>query len=191
MTNFDTDHLAGLIDAGIPVVSIQSQYSMFDRRPEKRQLQYCREHGVAMFCYGTLSGGFLSEKYLGRGDFRPETRSQVKYMQVIEDTLGLEGMQALLKLLKTVADAHGASISNVATRFILQQAGVAAAIVGVRNSRHVADNAKLFEFELTDEETAAIRALLDRYPVLEGDPYTLERTSPRYMGIIKMKLNGE
>ena len=191
VTNFDTDHLAGLIDAGIPVVSIQSQYSMFDRRPEKRQLQYCREHGIAMFCYGTLSGGFLSEKYLGRADFRPETRSQVKYMQVIEDTLGLDGMQALLAQLKAVADAHGASVSNVATRYILQQAGVAAAIVGVRNSRHVADNARLFEFELTEGEMAGIRALLDRYPVLEGDPYTLERTSPRYMGIIKMKLNGE
>ena len=191
VTNFDTEHLAALVDAGIPVASIQTQYSMFDRRPERGQLAYCREHGIAMFCYGTLSGGFLSEKYLGRRDFAPETRSQVKYMQVIEDSLGLEGMQALLALLKRVADHHGASISNVATRYILQQPGVAAAIVGVRNSRHVSDNDRLFEFELSPDELSSIRALLDRYPVLEGDPYTLERTSPRYRGIIKMKLNGE
>ena len=191
VTNFDTDHLAALVEAGIPVMSIQTQYSMFDRRPERRQLDYCRRNGIAMFCYGTLSGGYLSGKYLGRGDFTPETRSQVKYMQVIEDSLGLEGMQALLQLLKQIADGHGASVSNVATRYILQQPGVAAAIVGVRNSRHVADNAKLFEFELTGDELTAIRALLNRYPVLEGDPYTLERESPRYRGIIKMKLNGE
>ena len=191
VTNFDTEHLAALVNAGIPVVSIQTQYSMFDRRPERGQLRYCREHGIAMFCYGTLSGGFLSEKYLGRAGFAPETRSQVKYMQVIEDTLGLEGMQELLRLLKTVGDAHGVSVSNVATRYILQQPGVAAAIVGVRNSRHVADNDRLFEFRLSEAELASIRALLDRYPVLEGDPYTLERTSPRYRGIIKMKLNGE
>lgn len=191
VTNFDTEHLAALVDAGIPVVSIQSQYSMFDRRPERAQLAYCRAHGIAMFCYGTLSGGFLSEKYLGRGDFTPETRSQVKYMQVIEDSLGLEGMQRLLSLLRQIGQAHGASISNVATRYILQQEGVAAAIVGVRNSRHVADNDRLFEFELTEDELQAIRALLDSYPALEGDCYTLERTSPRYRGIIKMKLNGE
>ena len=191
LTNFDTDRLAALVDAGIPVASIQTQYSMFDRRGEKRQLGYCREHGIAMFCYGTLSGGFLSEKYLGRTGFAPETRSQVKYMQVIEDTLGMDGLQALLRLLKRIGDAHGAGISNVATRYILQQEGVAAAIVGVRNSRHVADNARLFEFELTPSEMAEIRSLLDCYPVLEGDPYTLERTSPRYRGIIKMKLNGE
>ena len=179
------------MDAGIPVVSIQTQYSMFDRRAERGQLAYCREHGIAMFCYGTLSGGFLSEKYLGREDFEPETRSQVKYLQVIEDSLGLAGMQQLLALLKKIGDGHGVSVSNVATRYILQQEGVAAAIVGVRNSRHVADNDRLFEFELTPSELADIRQLLDRYPTLEGDPYTLERTSPRYRGIIKMKLNGE
>ncbi len=191
VTNFDTEHLAALVEAGIPVVSIQTQYSLFDRRPERRQLAYCREHGIAMFCYGTLSGGFLSEKYLGRADFTPETRSQVKYMQVIEDSLGLEGMQRLLDLLKRIGEGHGVSVSNVATRYILQQPGVAAAIVGVRNSRHVQDNDRLFAFELSEAETASIRALLDEYPTLEGDPYTLERTSPRYRGIIKMKLNGE
>lgn len=191
VTNFDTDHLSELVEAGIPVKSIQAQYSMFDRRVEARQLPYCRKNGIAMFCYGTLSGGYISEKYLGRDAFVPETRSQVKYMQVIEDSLGLGGMQEMLKLLKDIGDGHGASVSNVATRYILQQPGVAAAIVGVRNSRHVDDNARLFEFELTAGECAAIRALLDRYPTLEGEPYTLERTSPRYLGIIKMKLNGE
>jgi crossover junction endodeoxyribonuclease RuvC len=104
VTNFDTGHLAALVAAGVPVASIQTQYSMFDRRPERAQLDYCRAHGIAMFCYGTLSGGFLSEKYLGRADFTPETRSQVKYMQVIEDSLGLEGMQRLLALLKQIGE---------------------------------------------------------------------------------------
>ena len=45
--------------------------------------------------------------------------------------------------------------------------------------------------KLYEDLIAAIRALLDEYPSLPGDPYTLERTSPRYRGIIKMKLNGE
>ena len=191
LTNFDTDHLAEIVEAGIPVVSIQSQYSLFDNRPEKRQLDYCRAHGIAMFCYGTLSGGFLSEKYLGAPGFSHETRSQVKYQQIIEDTLGWEGLQRLLKLLKDIGDAHGVSASNVATRYILEQPGVAAAIVGVRNSRHVDQNARLFTFELSDAERAAIRALRGEYPSLEGDCYWLERNSARYKGIIRMKENGE
>ncbi len=191
VTNFDTEHLAALKDAGIPVVSIQAQYSLFDRRVEKNQLPYCREHGVAMFCYGTLSGGYLSGKYLGRADLSAETRSQVKYMQIIEDTLGTEGMRKLLSLLSDIAAAHGASVSNVATACILSQSGVAAAIVGVRNSRHVEDNVKLFDLDLSKDDMAAIRGLISQYPALPGEPYFLERTSPRYRGIIKMKLNGE
>ena len=108
-------------------------------------------------------------------------------------SLELTGTVDLRNDLTEMADKLSTSGGNGgrATRYILQQEGVAAAIVGVRNSRHVADNARLFEFELTPSEMAEIRSLLDEYPVLEGDPYTLERTSPRYRGIIKMKLNGE
>ena len=51
----------------------------------------------------------------------PETRSQVKYMQIIEDPLGWDGMQKLLPVLKAIADHHGVSIANVATQYILNQ----------------------------------------------------------------------
>ena len=46
-------------------------------------------------------------------------------------------------------------------------------------------------FGFLSEYNSVVEEILDRYPVLEGEPYTLERTSPRYRGIIKMKLNGE
>ncbi len=191
VTNFDTDHLAELVDAGIPVVSMQAQYSVFDRRVERRMRSYCIEHGIALVCYGTLAGGFLAERWLGASpEVDPETRSQVKYLQVIEDSLGWEGYQGLLALLKEIADAHGASVANVATRFVLAQPGVAAAIVGVRNSRHVAQNAQIFSFDLTEAETARIRAYIDRYPTVAGEPFELERTpGSKYRAIMRMNEN--
>ncbi|HAL88375.1 MAG TPA: aldo/keto reductase, partial [Clostridiales bacterium] len=36
-------------------------------------------------------------------------------MQIIDDSLGWEGMQQLLPLLKQIADRHGVRIANVAT----------------------------------------------------------------------------
>lgn len=118
MCNFDTPHLKMMIDAGIPVMSNQAQYSIFDRRPEKALLDYSRENDVLTFCYGTLSGGFISDRWIGvkEEDFKPETRSHVKYLQVIEDTLGWDGYQKILLLLKEIADKYNVSISNVATR---------------------------------------------------------------------------
>ena len=101
----------------------------------------------------------------------PETRSQVKYLQVIEDSLGWDGYQQLLDLLSEIAQAHGVSIANVATRYVLAQQGVAAAIVGVRNSRHVAQNAQVFSFDLSHDEVSRIRAFVDRYPTVAGEPF--------------------
>lgn len=192
MCNFDTAHLKQMVEAGIPVVSNQTQYSLFDRRPERALLPYSREQGVYSFCYGTLSGGFLSERWIGvkREDFEPETRSHVKYLQIIEDSLGWEGFQKLLLLLREIAGAHGVSISNVAVSYILSQPGVGAVMVGCRNSRHVEDNARLASLELTEGEIGRIRAFIEQYPTPEGEPFTLERTpGSRYRNIMKMNLN--
>ena len=184
MCNMDTNALKLFVDAGIPVVSNQAQYSLFDRRPERTLLDYSEEHGIYTFAFGTLAGGFLAERYMGRQYEAPETRSQVKYMQIIEDSLGWEGMQALLPVLKEIADAHGVTISNVAVHYILRQKSVGAVMVGTRNSRHVESNLRTLGFELTEEEMQRIRDFISRYPTPEGECYELERTSPRYKGII-------
>ncbi|MCI8297817.1 MAG: aldo/keto reductase [Lachnospiraceae bacterium] len=192
MCNFDTPHLAQMIEAKIPVVSNQTQYSVFDRRPEKALLPYSREHDVYSFCYGALSGGFLAERWIGvrREDFEPETRSHVKYLQIIEDSLGWEGYQKILLLLKDIADRHQVSIANVAVRYILDQPGVGAVMIGCRSSRHVEDNARLLDFDLSDEEIQRIRAFVEAYPTPEGEPFTLERTpGSKYRNIMKMDLN--
>ena len=69
---------------------------------------------------------FFAERYMGKTYEAPETRSQVKYMQIIEDSLGWDGMQKLLPVLKAIADNHGVSIANVATQYILNQKSVGA-----------------------------------------------------------------
>ncbi len=192
VTNFDTARLKELVDAGIPILSCQSQYSLFDRRPEKELLDYCRSQGIHHFCYGTLAGGLLTQRYVGKKDLEPETRSQVKYLQVIEETLGLEGYQRLLQLLHGIAQRHNAEIPHVATRYILDQPGVAASIIGVRNSRHAASNSRIFDISLSAEDVIEIQQFLEAYPVLEGEPFELERTpGSKFRNIMKMKLNQE
>lgn len=189
MCNMDTERLKMMLDAGIPVVSNQAQYSFFDRRPERTLLKFSAEHGIHTFCYGTLAGGFLDERYMGKAYEAPETRSQVKYMQIIEDSLGWEGLQELLVLLKGIADHYGVSIANVATQYILKQEGVGAVMVGTRNSKHVASNVRTLQFDMTEEDIRTIRSFLNKYPTPDGECYELERTSPRYQGIILTDLN--
>ena len=189
-TNFDTEHLAKLVDAGIPIVSCQSQYSVFDRRPEKALLEYCRSKGIALLCYGTLSGGLLSEKRMGEAAPVADNRSHVKYFQVIEDSLGWDGYQKLLLLLDKIARKHAVSIAHVATKYILSQQGVGATIIGVRNSRHVESNTEIFRFQLDASDQEEIKGFLEGYPTVAGEPFELERTiGSKYRNVMKMNLN--
>ena len=190
VTNFNTEHLAQLTDNGIPVVSVQTQYSVFDRRVEKGLLEYCKSKGISLLCYGTLSGGFLAEKWIGNPPSEPETRSQVKYLQVIEETLGHDGYQELLILFDRIAKKYNAGIAHVAAKYILSQGGVGAAIIGVRNSRHVESNQKIFSFDLERAEIEEIKGFLDQYKILDGDAFDLERTEgSKFRNIMKMNLN--
>ena len=184
MCNMDTERLKMFVDAGIPVVSNQAQYSLFDRRPERTLLDYSAEHDIFTFAFGTLAGGFLDERYMGKDYEGPETRSQVKYMQIIEDSLGWDGLQKLLVLLHEIASGHNVGIANVATQYILRQKSVGAVMIGTRNSKHVESNVRTLEFTLTDEEMKAIADFIAAYPTPEGECYHLERYSPRYRGII-------
>ncbi|WP_276754760.1 aldo/keto reductase [Limosilactobacillus ingluviei] len=189
MCNMDTERLKQMVDAGINVVSNQAQYSLLDRRPEKTLLKYSADHGIYTFAYGTLAGGFLTERYMGQSLGAPETRSQVKYLQILEDSLGWEGLQKLLPVLKKIAQSHQVSVSNVVTQYILNQPGVGAVMIGTRSSRHIDDNVRTLQFQLTPTEMAMIRNFISQYSTPTGECYELERTSPRYQSIILTDLD--
>lgn len=190
LTNFDTKHLSEMVDAGIPIVSCQNQYSVFDRRVEKELLAYCKSNGIHLLCYGTLSGGLLAETWIGKTQIDPDNRSQVKYIQVMEETLGWEGYQELLVLLERMASKYSVSLAHIATKYIISQEGVAASIIGVRNSKHVEANSNIFSFELDQSDIDEITQFLSNFTILEGEPFELERTEgSKFRNIMKMNLN--
>ena len=175
-TNFDTPRTQALLAAGVPVATMQVQYSLLDRRPEQALAALARRHGIALLCYGTVAGGFLGDAWLGRPEPDAlENRSLVKYRLVIEDFGGWALFQELLRALRRIADRHGTDIASVATRHALDRPPVAAAIVGVRNRSHLAAHAGLFDFALDAADRAGIDAVLARARPIEGDTYTLER----------------
>jgi aryl-alcohol dehydrogenase-like predicted oxidoreductase len=193
-TNFDTPHTAALLDGGVPLVSMQVQYSLLDRRPERAlvPLALARgSRGFQLLCYGTIAGGFLTDAWLGAPEPTSLTnRSLIKYKLIIDDFGGWTAFQRLLVVLRVIADRHGVSIAAVATRWVLQRAGVAAAIVGARYARHLSDTLAVFRFALDAEDEARLAPILAAHPGPEGDTYTLERDKTgRHGRIMKYNLN--
>ncbi len=165
LTNFDTERLAIITGHGIKIVSNQVQYSLVDRRPEAKMAAFCTAHGITLLAYGTLLGGLLSEKYLGRaepGRADLTTASLQKYKQMIDAWGGWALFQDLLATLKRVADKHGVAIANIGARYILDRPAVAGTIVGARLgvAEHIADNARTFDVALDAEDLAALDPIL-------------------------------
>ena len=167
LTNFDTERLSVIADHGIRVVSNQVQYSLVDRRPEVRMARFCSDHRMTLLAYGTLLGGLLSEKYLGRPEPRRSelnTASLRKYKNMLDAWGDWPLFQELLAVLQQIADKHGVSIANVGVRYVLDRPAVAGVIVGARLglAQHLTDNARVFDVELDDDDISMIEAVLAR-----------------------------
>ena len=193
-TNFDSDHVERFAGAGVPMATMQVQYSLLDNRPEQGFIDACRRHGIQLLCYGSVAGGFLGEKWLGAPEPRGllENRSLTKYKLIIDDFGGWPLFQQLLQALQTVAARHGVDIATVASRYDLERPQVAAVIVGARDRSHLAANLRIGSFQLTDEDRAEIGAVLSRRTGPAGDVFALERDrAGRHGSIMKYNLNAK
>ena len=172
----------------------QLQYSALDHRPENGMTALCRENGVHLLCYGSLAGGFLSDRYVAASDPGDAlaNRSLTKYRLIIEEFGGWEAYQSLLLALRTVADDHGASVAQVAIAYVLARPGVASVIVGMSRAERLREAGEALALALTAEQVAAIRELAASAPGPTGDCFGLERTrGGRHAAIMKYDLNQE
>ncbi|KAF5358766.1 hypothetical protein D9758_008572 [Tetrapyrgos nigripes] len=172
LCNFDairTDEICTQLGPGV-IVSNQVQFSLIDTRPLHGMSDVCERHDLKLLTYGTLCGGFLTDRWLGRsvpdlysGKLTP---SQRKYLDMILKAWGTwELFQSLLGVLRVIGDRHGGlSIANISTRWVLDHPFVGAVIVGTRLgiSEHLDENYKVYGFNLTEEDNAEIEAVLIR-----------------------------
>jgi aryl-alcohol dehydrogenase-like predicted oxidoreductase len=189
-TNFDVKHLSEIVSAGVRISTHQLQYSLLDARPELGMVEYCQSQGIGLLCYGTVAGGWLSERWLGQ----PEpcepyaNRSLAKYKLIIDEFGGWPRFQSLLEALSRIAAKHSSDIATVATRAILNRPGVTAAVVGATNAAHLASHRQIGALHLDTADRALLAAALQTRLGPVGDVYALERDRSGKHGRI-MKYN--
>ena len=190
ITNFDLVRLQEMVGAGLKPASHQIQYSLLDRRAELGMSQYCLENKIGILCYGTVAGGFFSEKFLGVDEpSQVETRSNVKYQIIIEEFGGWKLFQELLKVCKKLADNHSTDIATIASAWVLKRQAVKAVIVGARNISHINSNLQIPQIVFTEEELALIDEVLAQSKGPDGPVYELERYSEKHRTIMHTNNN--
>ncbi len=172
LTNFDAGHLALALADGIEIATNQVSFSLVDRRAGGLLSDLCAKSGVKLLAYGTLCGGFLSEKWVDQPEpVEIADWSRSKYKRFIDTAGGWEGFQGILRAASDIAIKHGVSVSNVASRWVLEHAAVAATIVGARlgENEHRGDNLKIFSFALDDEDRASLDVAFAGTKPIPGD----------------------
>ncbi|HEU4433342.1 MAG TPA: aldo/keto reductase [Pyrinomonadaceae bacterium] len=168
----------GLSEAGVetirrahavqPVTALQSEYSLWWRRPEEDVLPVCEELGIGFVPFSPLGRGFLTGKIdenttFDSSDFRnivprftPEAR---------------KANQVLVELIRTIADRKNATPAQIALAWLLAQKPWIVPIPGTTKVPRLEENIRAVDVELTaddlrdiDEATSKITVQGARYP---------------------------
>jgi len=192
LTNFDGKRVQEILDAGVSVVSNQVQYSVMDQRPAHDMQAIAEAYDIPYLCYGSLAGGFLSDRYLGISDpSQPlENRSLTKYRLIIDEFGGYDFFQEALQTLRKIADKYKVEIAEISARYVLQKPMVASVIIGARNAKHVYKLKQLSSFKLDGEDLDRIAEITGKAQGPQGPVYDLERDKEGKHGrIMKYNLN--
>lgn len=194
LTNFNTATTEEICSAGIDVCAAQIQYSILDCRPETTFVPLSLRNQIHLLCYGSVAGGFLSERWLGVAEpvGALENRSLTKYKLIIDDFGGWQLFQELLSVLKSIADHHHVSIAAVAQRYVLDKPGVAAVIAGARNANHISSHESVGSLRLRPEDNQRLLDIVRKGRKISGDVFDVERIKEGPHGrIMKYNLNAE
>ena len=120
------------------IISVMTQYSLLDRRPEESTLQLLHQHNIGVLVRGSVAGGLLINKpakiYLSYSE-----------SQVAE----------LAKTIKSLS-TNERNAAQVAIQYVLANAAVTSAIVGIRTMEQLADAVKAIESAALSKEEMSL-----------------------------------
>jgi aryl-alcohol dehydrogenase-like predicted oxidoreductase len=151
-----------------PVTALQNEYSLWTRGPETNGiLETCEELGIGFVPYSPLGKGFLTGKMgkdtkLAAGDFR------ATIPRFAPDAM--DANQALVHLLRTVADKKRATPAQIALAWLLSQEPWIVPIPGTTKLHRLEENLGAADVELTAADLDEIHTAAAKIQV-EGERY--------------------
>jgi aryl-alcohol dehydrogenase-like predicted oxidoreductase len=138
-----------------PISDLQIEYSLISRGIEEEILPTCRELGIGITAYGVLSRGLLSGHWSKDRQAAPtDLRSHMPRF----NTENLDHNLELVEALRSVGEARGASVAQVAIAWVLSRGEDIVALVGARMRERLAESLGAIELELSAEDLGAIEA---------------------------------
>jgi aryl-alcohol dehydrogenase-like predicted oxidoreductase len=139
---------------GAKFVSVQNEYSLLHREPEKEVLAECEREGIAFLPYFPLASGVLTGKYR-QGEPSPANARLTKDQRLAERFLTDRNL-AIAEKLRAFAESRGHSLLDLAFSWLLRHKPVASVIAGATKPEQVHANVQAAGWRLSAEELAEV-----------------------------------
>lgn len=150
-----------------PITAVQTEYSLWSRRPEDELLPTLRELGIALVAYAPLSRGFLSGSVTTNTGFA--ARDIRRHSPRFQDA-NFEANRGLVEALREIAEAKGTTVAQLAIAWVLAQGDDIIALVGTKSRTRLEENAGSVGVELTPADLERIEAAVPKGAV-SGERY--------------------
>jgi len=144
-------------------VSLQAYYTVAGRDLEREIVPMLQSEEVGLMVWSPLAGGFLSGKYAQGADKPEDGRRTAFDFPPVDGPRG----QAVLDVMRPMAEARGVSKAQIAIAWLLHQPAVTSVIVGAKRPDQLVDNIAATKVSLSTEDLAtldAAGALPGEYP---------------------------
>jgi aryl-alcohol dehydrogenase-like predicted oxidoreductase len=160
-----------------PVTALQSEYSLWTRKPEEEIIPTLEELGIGFVAYSPLGKGFLTGKMNEDTKFESNDFRNILPRFTAE---ALKANQALIDLLAKVAKQKNATTAQIALAWLLAQKPWIVPIPGTTKLHRLEENIGAASIELTPDDLAQIKEAASKIKV-EGNRYpeNLEKLTGR------------
>ncbi len=154
--------------AVLPVAAVQSEYSLWWRRPEEEVLDVCEELGIGFVPFSPLGKGFLTGTINASTSF--ESGNDIRSTIPRFTPEAMQNNQAVVDLLAGIAELKGATPGQIALAWLLAQKPWIVPIPGTRKLHRLEENLAAADVELSPAELDEIEAAAAKITV-EGGRY--------------------
>lgn len=129
----------------------QSYYSLSGRELEQQTIPLIQDQGLGLLVWSPLAGGFLTGKFTREGGPEGARRATFEFPPIDKE----QGFD-IVDVMRPIAEAHDASIAQVALAWILHKDVVTSVIIGARRMDQLEDNLGSVDVTLTELEVAEL-----------------------------------
>jgi aryl-alcohol dehydrogenase-like predicted oxidoreductase len=149
-----------------PVTAVQSEYSLWWRRPEEAVLATCEELGIGFVPYSPLGKGFLTGTITASTTF--DAGNDIRSTIPRFEPDALEQNKAVVDLLASIAEDKDATPGQIALAWLLHQKPWIVPIPGTRKLHRLEENLGAADLELSAGELARIEEAASRIRIKGG-----------------------